>query len=171
MFRFLASLRSCQESLTPNRTNMIQLCQRDIRWCDVKLGSSTLDIGHFGCTTTSLSMLSDYFGCLVYPDAIAMVKTNYTKAGLILWQNLSFQNFKFDWRDYTRNDAKIQEYLKDPNKAVILNVSDGKHWVAAKRKTLFGNDYVCADPWTGKDCTATKAYGNIVGAAYFSRKK
>lgn len=149
---------------------MQTFCQRDSRWQDVKLGASNLTIHSAGCTTCSISMLSDYFGCLVYPDAIAKTVKNYTKDGLILWQNLSFSCFKFDWRDYKLNDAKIQEYLKDPNKAVILNVSNGKHWVAAKRKTLFGNDYVCADPWTGKDCTATKAYGNITGAAYFSRK-
>jgi len=73
------------------------------------------------------------------------------------------------WREYKRDDKKIQEYLKDPNKAVILQVDNGSHWIVALRPTILGKDYVCADPWTGKKCLAIKDYHNITGATYFHR--
>ena len=40
---------------------MIKLSQRDPQWGDLKLGESNLTINRWGCTTTALSMLSDYF--------------------------------------------------------------------------------------------------------------
>lgn len=145
--------------------------QRDPRWANVKLGASNIDVYHYGCTTTCISMLSDYFGCLSYPDAIAKVKTNYTADGLILWSNLKFTKMAFVWRQYGRNDSLIRTSLKNPDTAVILQVNDGKHWVVALRPTVFGNDYVCLDPWTGKKCDVIKTYKNITGSAHFTRKK
>lgn len=149
---------------------MIYLSQRDERWGAVKLGASSLDVYHYGCTTTCISMLSDYFGSLAYPDAIAKVISNYTPEGLILWTKLQFIKMSFAWREYGRNDQLIKESLKDPNKAVILQVDDGKHWLVALRPTLLGNDYVCLDPWTGLKCNAIATYKNITGSAHFVRK-
>lgn len=151
---------------------MIYLSQRDPRWGSIKLGASNIDLYHYGCTTTCISMLSDYFKCRSLPDSIARIKENYTADGLILWRNLRFAGMKFDWRGYGRDDKKIQEYLKDPNKAVILQVNDGKHWVVAIRRTFLGlgSGYICVDPWTGKQCDVLKVYKNITGAAYFSKK-
>lgn len=117
-------------------------------------------------------MLTDYFGCRVFPDAIAKVKENYTPEGLILWYNLKFGCMKFEARERVRNDAAIQAALKDPKRAVILNVNDGKHWVLAVRRTYLGlgSSYIVVDPWTGKQCDVIKVYKNITGAAYFVKK-
>lgn len=151
---------------------MIYLSQRDPRWGSIKLGASNIDLYHYGCTTTCISMLSDYFGGRIFPDAIARTVSNYTPDGLILWTKLQFAKMKFDWRGYGRDDKKIQEYLKDPNKAVILQVNDGKHWVVATRRTPPGpgSGHICVDPRTGKQCDVLKVYKNITGAAYFSKK-
>ena len=133
------------------------------------MGSSKLTLGKLGCTTTCISMLSDYFGCYRSPEELAHNANNYTKSGLVIWQNIIFNKMSIGWREYKRDDKKIQEYLKDPNKAVILQVDNGAHWVVALRKTLFGNSYIVADPWDGTKCDVIKKYHNITGAAYFHR--
>lgn len=114
-------------------------------------------------------MLSDYFKCFVSPKELAHNVHNYTKDGLVVWKALSFKNFKFILRDHLEHATAIQTYMKDVDKAVMLEVNYGQHWVVAIRKTLFGNDYVVADPWTGKKCLAKATYHNVTGAAYFER--
>lgn len=94
----------------------------------------------------------------------------YTSGGFIIWGNIDLRCMKFEKRLQGRNDIEIQKSLKDPNKAVILQVSSGSHWILAVRKTLFGNDYVCIDPWTGARCTALGTYRNITGSAHFVRR-
>lgn len=149
---------------------MSYFSQRDQRWVKDKLGASQLTVGRYGCTTTAISMLSSYFGCLRLPSELAHDVHNYTKDGLIVWKNLSFPKMKFVGREYTRNDEKIREYLKDPSKAVILEVNNHAHWVVAVSPTWTGNDYNIVDPWTGQKCTLKKVYKNITGAAYFEAK-
>lgn len=114
-------------------------------------------------------MLSDYFGAWVRPDAIAKQKKNYTKDGLILWNALSFSTMRFVERKYGFNEAAIMESLKDPNKAVILEVNDGQHWVVGVKKNLLGSDFTCIDPWDGKKKNLKAAYRNITGSAHFVR--
>lgn len=145
-------------------------CQRDQQWAADKLGASTLTIAGWGCTTSSVAMIATYFGEAITPPMLAHNVHNYTKDGLILWKNLSFKKMKFDYRYYTDDRKVIDAALKDPNKAVILQVNNGAHWVVAMRKTLLGNDYVILDPWTGKKSTAIGQYHNITGCAVFSRK-
>lgn len=114
-------------------------------------------------------MLSDYFKCRVFPDAIARHAQNYTIDGLIVWKNLSFTHMAFVERGFGQKDAVIQDALQDPDKAILLNVNQGQHWVVAIKKTLLGKDYVCADPWTGKTCQAIRDYHDITGYALFKR--
>jgi len=115
-------------------------------------------------------MLSDYFGSFSAPDEIASHKDWYTPTGLVLWPKFVFPHMRFDGRYFGRNDEAIMAALKDPNRAVILNVDNGAHWVVALRKTFFGNDYVVLDPWWGDKRTACGSYKNIVGFATFARK-
>jgi hypothetical protein len=115
-------------------------------------------------------MLTSYFGC--YKDPVEIQKyQNYTPDGLILWDTLRLSPMHFEKRLYTQHDADIQESLKDPNKAVILEVqlkSGGKHWLVATGKVPLINVYMVVDPWDGKRKT-TAAYGNrITGSAHYS---
>jgi hypothetical protein len=114
-------------------------------------------------------MVSSYFNCYLPPDLIARHPNWYTLGGFIVWKNIQFQNMKFVWREYLRNDTRIKQALKDPKQAVLLEVNYGQHWVVAVSKNLFGNDYTVIDPWTGSRCNAVATYHNITGAAYFSR--
>lgn len=148
---------------------MIYLTQRDPKWSNKRLGASTLTVGRFGCTTTSIAMISDYFGCYQSPDVIASVPTNYTSDGLIVWSKFKWSKMRFDRRYYGEQTAIIDEALKNPNKAVILQVDNQAHWVVALRKNLFGKDYVCLDPWDGKKKDTKRTYKNITGFAVFCR--
>jgi hypothetical protein len=149
---------------------MIILSQRDLKWAVNKLGDSNLTIGRYGCTTTCISMLSDYFGGLVLPPDIAKHKKFYTLDGLILWDKLVLPTMKFTNRFRLRDDILIKKALKDPNGAVILQVNNGSHWVVALRPTLWGNSYIVADPWSGDKCDVMSRYHNITGGAVFNRK-
>lgn len=140
------------------------LCQRDPMWASLKLGVSNLTCARFGCTTTSISMLSDYFGCYKSPGELASNKNYYTRDGLILWSATSFACFRHAKRLYGYNATEIDISLKDPNKAVILEIWNKSHWVVAIKRDLFGN-YVIADPWDGKKKTIKAK--DITGSSHF----
>jgi len=145
---------------------MKRLSQRDLRWAKQKLGKSNLTIGRFGCTTTCISMITDYFGNFTDPLSISRQAQHYTNDGLIIWKTFP----EFAKRGYGQNDKDIQDSLNDKNKAVILEVNNGSHWVVAIRKTLFSkNNYIVADPWFGKDVNCKNVYRNITGYALFHK--
>ena len=114
-------------------------------------------------------MLSDYFGSYVSPGQAARHLTWYTPDGLIIWQALQFDKMKFVRRETGRDDVYILAALKDPNRAVMLQVNNGQHWVVAIKKNLLNNSYQVADPWMGDKCDVISRYHNITGAAYFAR--
>lgn len=161
------------------------LSQRNPLWSSVHLGSSNLLMANYGCTTTDLAMLSDYFGCYQDPGKIAHNANNYTKDGLILWNNLKFTHMEFVWRAYGKlgvghvsdyaDYLRIEAAMKDPNMAVLLQVDYGKHWVVGIRppnvfeRLIHKGDYLVADPWTGQRDWAKATWNDITGAAYFER--
>ncbi len=108
--------------------------QRDPRWANLKLGTSGLTIGRYGCTTTGIADLSTYFGDNLTPYQIANL-IQYTAGGLILWDTCHFQTFGFWFREQSRVDRNIQNALADPKLAVLLNVAHGSHWVVADTMT------------------------------------
>lgn len=144
------------------------LSQRDPQWSAHKIGSSTLTIGRYGCTLTCLSMLTDYFQHFGTPAQIAEHKDWFTKDGLVKWDKLNLKAMTFEKRLYGRNDAEIEKSLKDPNKAVILQV-ENYHWVVCLGKDVFGR-YRIADPWFG-DKASINRYKIITGSAHFNYRQ
>lgn len=114
-------------------------------------------------------MLSDYFGQYAAPDVICGHKDWYTTAGLVLWKNVKIPRVQFTERVYGYNKAKILASLNDKNGGVLLQVSNGQHWIVAVRKTWLKDDFLCVDPWTGKTCSALGDYSNITGSAHFKK--
>lgn len=149
---------------------MQYLSQRDPLWVEKKLGASNSTVGRYGCTTTVISMMSDYFECYQSPLEIASNANNY-QGDLILWQNLKFDKMEFDWRAHGFNPEAIKQALSNPNMAVGLEVADHSHWVLATSVSSFGKDFTIVDPWDGKKKNCLATYGNITGAVYFKRKK
>ena len=144
--------------------------QRDLRWASRKIGQSDLTIGRWGCCLSSICMIGSYFGEEITPLQFAANANNFNKEGLVTWSNLKFNKMKFDRRSYLAGDSDIKRAISDPDRAVILQVNDGQHWLVAIRATFWGNDFVCADPFTGKKCLSKRDYHNISGCAFFSRK-
>ncbi len=148
------------------------LSQRDLEWASHTMGASTLTLGRWGCTTTCISMLSDYFGDYKSPLELAANVHNYTPDGLILWWNIKFDKMQFVKRVRGTTShlmPEILEALKDPDQGVLLQVNDGAHWVLAYSTKLFSKDLAVADPWVGKVVPCLKTYKNITGAAYYRR--
>jgi len=137
------------------------LSQRDPAWSQTKIGNTNITIGRYGCTLTSISMLSDYFGCYKSPKDMASF-LKYDASGRILWQSAKFDKFRFLKRTYSKNDVEIRDAIKSPKKAVILELGYS-HWVVAC-KDLGVLGYWVADPYDGKKRLNTK---KITGAAFF----
>jgi len=114
-------------------------------------------------------MGSAKFSHFVDPAWIANHVTWYTRDGLIIWNKLDIPGLKFQWRWYIENDMQILLSLSDPMKFCILCVHNGKHWLYPIKQVRmkYGMDYLCNDPWTGKQCYAKATYKNIVGSSHF----
>lgn len=147
---------------------MQSFSQRDPQWANKKMGTSPLTLGRFGCTTTCMADLSTYFADNLNPAQVAD-HIKYTPDGLVIWQSCKFGHFEFERREFGRHDANILAALQDPNRAVILQVAHGSHWVVATGKPVFSNIFKIADPWLGDRADMGRYKNNITGAAYFRR--
>lgn len=141
--------------------------QRDQAWANLTLKPSKLTMGRFGCTTTCIADLSTYFGDNLNPAQVN-AKIKYTADGLIIWQSCSFNTFVFERREFGRNEKNIKAALQDPNRAVILQVASGSHWVVCIGE--IAGIFKIADPWLGDKSSMARYNNNITGAAYFKRK-
>lgn len=152
---------------------MIILSQKDPRWAKQTIGKTQLTLDRWGCTITCISMLSDYFTSLggKYRDPAELAKMlEFTQNGLVLWSSLKKAiGAAFEWRQYGFDSKRIDASLKDPKKAVMLEVplGGGKHWVVALSRIPMTNIYRIADPLTGTKKFST-AYGKITGSAHLS---
>lgn len=140
--------------------------QRDQRWAAQEIGLSGLTIGRYGCTITCLAMLASYFGQDINPGAMETL-LKFTPQGLIIWQSADFAKFAFESRVRYRDNALISAALKDPKRAVILEVAGHSHWVVATGWQPETNCFKIADPWLG-DHSNMKRYGDVInGMAFF----
>ena len=157
--------------------NIKYLSQQDPRWSMDKIGDSTMTIWRYGCTTTCISMLTDYFGCYQTPDKIATNLKNYI-GGNVWWSNLDFPTFSFRWEDgnqMTKNPKDVDLNIvkawlaPNPDRACILEVANGSHWVVGLWYNDYDQDILAIDPWTGTTCYVFKTYKNITEASLFIR--
>jgi hypothetical protein len=142
---------------------MIILSQRDVRWAGKTIGNSKSLIKDYGCTITSISMLSDFYKC--YHDPAWMAKNLTFLVDKVLWNSISEKLcFKFVWRFYKYDEAKIWNALDGETTSCLLEIQK-KHWVVGIRK--IGNYYWCADPWTASRRLINKNL--ISGGATFKK--
>ena len=148
---------------------MLSYSQRDPRWASESINGSGLSIGRFGCLITCIADLSTYFGDNLLPPQIN-AKCKFTSGGLLYWLSADFSTFVFNRRAYGRNDTEILQAIKDPTRAVVLQVASGSHWVVATgwQKEIKG--FKIADPWLGDNSNMARYKKSITGAAYFVRK-
>ena len=155
------------------------LSQRDPDWANVTIGESDATIGRYGCTITDISMLSDWYSRYRYagkfctPKKLAK-KLKFTSTGLLYWRSIEEYDslgFKFTWRFYSYDEARILPALNGKNTACLLRLYNGNlvHWVVGIKK--IGNYYLVADPYplpSGKRKLIHKI--NISGGSTFDIK-
>lgn len=153
------------------------LSQRDPEWANITLGESKETLGESGCVVTDLAMLSDWYaryrnsGEYRTPGYLAK-HLEFTPDGLIYWNSIKKRlGFKFTWRFYRYDEARILPALAGKNTACLLRLYDGAktHWVVGIRKV--GNYYYVANPYplpSGRREFVHKS--NISGGATFDIK-
>ena len=148
---------------------MIILSQRDARWGFKPIGGSTSTIGQYGCTITSLAMLSDWYGC--YHDPAWMAKYLAFQDDLVLWGSITEKTcFKFVYRYYADKHKdmlpRLEEAMAGKTTSCLLQLQN-RHWVVGIKS--IGWYYWVADPWTGSRRLIGK--GLVSGGAVFDQKK
>lgn len=146
------------------------LSQRNSKWSFVNIGQSSKTIGNFGCLITVLSMFSSWYGKFLDPAFLAK-HLKFTASGLLIWKSITDSElpFKFVYRYYKRDDAKIKQILKSKDGACALQVNKGKHWVALIGYSRI-HGYKIADPFYGDIIYLNKRYPDITGYAEVTRK-
>jgi len=150
--------------------------QRDPRWKDIKLGTSTVsNIGNYGCLLTSCAMVCKYFGKDTDPlklnEDMKKVKGFYNGSYWI-WGKLSevYPDINFDWDIFNNGnfqsipaDLTMIDKLLNEKIPVIVQVDFvpgdkvQEHWVVVKGKE---DDYLINDPWTGEEYFFKAKYGD-----------
>lgn len=127
---------------------MVIVSQRDPKWANVKLGTSTTTIGGYGCTITSLGYLVG-----LTPDKVnerMLAVGGYSNGNLVLWGKVQEAIGVTCYRYTSYDNSKVAESIT-ANGAVLGEVDasaiggTGKHWVV-----MIGNKKV-QDPWTGAE--------------------
>lgn len=153
---------------------MLHLSQRSAPWATVKIGNTQLPLGRWGCTITSISMLSSFFGCYLTPAQIARTPGLFDSQGRIIWGNIDklFKGkLKFVKRVGGHGKAVFDRksindsLINSPKTAVILEVANFSHWVVVV--STYGNDYYIIDPIDAGKKLCLKSQGNITGSAHF----
>lgn len=144
--------------------------QRDPRWSFEKLGESARTVGSDGCLDTSLMMLENWYNPNAqHTPGWGARNLGYTREGLFLWKSMDGKtSMRFVWRYYRRDDEKILQILRSRDNACVLQVNNGKHWVALIGYSRISG-YKIADPIDGKVVWLKDRYPNITGFAEVTR--
>jgi len=129
--------------------------QRDSRWGNDMIGSSSESVWEVGCLLTSVAMVMKKHGNNVTPADIA-------HSGSYFFSNTAFMNlpwgggkFSSSWGDDSSAiDAKLAS-----GEPVIVAVRGGAHFVVLKSGSA--GHYIMNDPWYGSDLNFSDYYSSI----------
>jgi hypothetical protein len=145
--------------------------QNDPVWKNFKIGDSSLSVGDYGCLISCIATLSSYFGENKTPGELCRIKKLFTPSGLVIWKKIDevYKTMRFLYRYYQFNERVADDaLLKDPNKCIIFQVDNKKHWVSALKKVYGG--YVCHNPWSYPASNKTYKFREITGMAALIHK-
>lgn len=141
---------------------MQRLSQTDPRWKTTKFGvpTSTLTIGDYGCTITSIANLTDN----LTPLDLAS-KCDYSPQANLVWNSLKSVGIDFHWRQYDGNYDTIRQKVGQGYSALIQIIKSGyTHWLAVI--SIEGDKVRAIDPLIpGQDSLIAK--DKITGSAFF----
>lgn len=141
--------------------------QRDTKWKDIKLGTSDVTIGNFGCTLTCFSMMVGKT-----PDTVNKLFIDngvYASGNLIIWSNVheALPELTLVERGWTYDNNKVKAWL-DKGCPVIVEVDAAP--IGSPRTShfvLYIGNQVLADPWTGTT-KPTSSYPEPKGFALYT---
>lgn len=146
------------------------LNQRDSRWANIKLGTSTdTTIGSHGCTITCLAMAAG-----INPNEVneRMMRAGaYANTNLVNWTKLqaAIPWLQFEFRSYAYDNNAVKDAIAKNGYCLIEVDFDGKittpndrHWV------LYKGNGLMIDPWTGVE-KSTGYYPIVKGYAIVNR--
>lgn len=152
--------------------------QYDPQWANVKLGPST--VGKIGCAMTSVAIqimrsgVSTTLGASFNPGtfAIELAKVGgFDSRGNINWASATRIAPSFHWtgtRVYGSVSPSTIDSLVKQGNYVILNVKNGRHWVAVDR--VEGNKVYMFDPGSGgTEVGQTYGLNSIVGYTLYRK--
>lgn len=142
--------------------------QGDLRWANVLLGPSNATVRDYGCTTSSLCMAIEKLRGYFCSPADAARYWAYTKQGLIIWGATEFKGMKFVKRGYTGNIEEVKKYANAKDKAAIIEVNNGKHWVYVDNISANG-DIAIIDPIDGNYYDYLPSKYKFTGYAIFEK--
>lgn len=161
--------------------NIAAIGQRDPKWKDRKLGTSTTTIGQAGCVLTCATIIARFYGHDIWPDWLneQMVKVGgYYDDNLWQWHKLS-QVFP-DIRAHELIDCysvpapleRIDQRLEEGHPVIVCVDFDPKAGVQTHFVVIFGKegeDYYIADPWYNDVALFSERYGDPAKAIYAIR--
>jgi hypothetical protein len=177
MNKFGGSDAEFQEWIGGNKVllNIPPLAQRDPKWKDIQLGTSSVTIGGYGCLITCASMMCRYFGIDIDPAGMnAWLKANngYQNSNWFVWGSLNKLDnrisfgYRYQYAALDKIDAELAA-----GRPVIINVDMvpgtpvmDEHWVLIVGKV--DGSYIINDPWSGKQGKFEDTYGSPSKGVY-----
>ena len=161
--------------------NIAAIGQRDSRWKDKKLGTSSVSIGDAGCVLCCATIICRFYGKDIWPDWLneQMVKVNgYYDKNLWQWHKLTeiFPDIKvhklIDCYTTPAPLDQIDKRLEEGHPVIVCVDFDPKPGVQTHYVVIFGkegDDYYLADPWFNDVALFKGRYGDPAKAIYAIR--
>ena len=133
-----------------------KLSQRDPKWKNNKLGTSNTTIGDYGCTITSLAMLSKIDDVQDVNQRLIDVN-GFAEGNLLIWSKIeeAIPWMKHEGRYYSYQNDKVKMAIEQNGGCLVevngAPIGGSKHWV------LYIGGGKLYDPWDGQE-KPTSAY-------------
>ncbi len=129
--------------------------QRDSRWGDINIGSSSEPMWEVGCLVTSVAMVLKEHGVNVTPADVAANSSYF-------FSNTAYMNLPWAGGQFTSgwgdNQSAIDSKLAQ-GQPVIVSVRGGAHFVVLKSGSA--GHYIMDDPWYGPNLNFSDYYSSI----------
>jgi len=148
---------------------MINYKQNNPRWNRTKIRGTDLRVGMYGCLICSIASISSYFGSNIGVQGVIDL-TGFLPNGHLIFRSGNYPDFKFDKILKGCDQNSIIEALNDPDRAVILGLNGGAHWVVACSIDIATGNLRIADPLGSQDREFLRQNDVIDYMAFYSRK-
>jgi len=143
--------------------------QNNPRWNRTKIRGTNLRVGEYGCLICCIATLASYFQPEIGVQGVIDL-TGFWPDGNVIWKSGNYPSFEYDKIIKGRDDEAIKQALNDPDRAVILGLNSGKHWVVACQYNTELNNFEIADPLGNTDRSYLGGNDIIDYMAFYKRK-